>query len=109
MSEDNVTRVIEMISAAGLARTKYLEALRAAKSRDYDKTESLMREGEDCFGRAHEVHSEFLTQDSTDILDGEGGQVNLILVHAEDQMMCAETFRLLVQEMIDVYRKIEKG
>ena len=54
-----------------------------------------------------------LAEESSQI---EGGgveaAVSLILVHAEDQMMAAETFRLICKEMIDVYRKmstLEKG
>lgn len=29
-------------------------------------------------------------------------------VHVEDQMMCAETFRILAQEFIDLYKKVNK-
>ena len=32
----------------------------------------------------------------------------LILMHAEDQLMSAETFRIMAEEFIEVYKKIEK-
>ena len=38
------------------------------------------------------------------MLDGGGGELNLILVHAEDQMMCAETFRVLGAVLAELYK-----
>ena len=104
MDEGNVTRVMEMISIAGLARSKYLEAVRAAKQADFEKARVLMDEGDECFGKAHELHSDFLAEGCGDLLESKGGDLNLILVHGEDQMMCAETFRVLGTELIELYR-----
>jgi len=33
--------------------------------------------------------------------------MGLILTHAEDQMMSAEIFKVMAEEMIDLYRKLE--
>ncbi|MCI9502970.1 MAG: PTS lactose/cellobiose transporter subunit IIA [Hungatella sp.] len=109
MDEENVTRVMEMISAAGLARAKYLEAVRAAKKSDFEMARVLMEEGDECFGRAHELHSDFLASGCGDLLDCKGGELNLILVHGEDQMMCAETFRVLGMEMVELYKVCVSG
>lgn len=109
MSEENLTRIMEMISAAGMARTRFLEALKEAKSREFGKVEMLMRDGEEWFGKAHQIHSEFLASGCVDVAEGNSEQMNLILVHGEDQMMCAETFRLLVKEFIELYQRLEKG
>lgn len=104
MDEENLTRVMEMISVAGLARARYLEAVRAAKSADFEKSRRLMEEGDECFGKAHELHGDFLALGCGDLLDCKGGELNLILVHAEDQMMCAETFRVLGEELVELYK-----
>lgn len=105
MDEENVTRMMEMISTAGLARSKYLEAVRAAKHSDFEKARMLMDEGDQCFGKAHELHSDFLAMGCGDLLERGGGEMNLILVHAEDQMMCAETFRVLGAELVELYNR----
>lgn len=108
MCEEMMTNVLQMISAAGTARTKYMEAIKAAKEMDFDRADALIKEGGECFAMAHEVHADFLSQASADLM-AEGGEsgVNLILVHAEDQMMCAETFRLVAEEFMDVYKKVQ--
>lgn len=108
MSEELVANVLQMISAAGTARSKYMEAIKAAKERDFGKAETLMKEGGECFAMAHDVHADFLSEASAS-LSADGGEsgVNLILVHAEDQMMCAETFRLVTGEFIDVYKQMQ--
>ena len=40
--------------------------------------------------------------------EGESQPVTLFAVHVEDQMMCAETFRILAQEFIDLYQSRDK-
>lgn len=108
MSEENVTKILQMISAAGSARAKYVEAMSAAKEPDFEKSDRLIKEGNDFFKMAHEIHSEFLSSASADLAaTGSNADINLILIHAEDQMMCAETFRLVAAEFIDVYKNMK--
>lgn len=108
MSEENVTRVVQMISMAGLARAKYMEAVRAAKTGDFEKSSGLMEKGDECFGKAHEIHGEFLESGSAALTAcGSRAEINLILIHGEDQMMCAETFRMMAAELVDVYKRME--
>ena len=107
MTDELIGKVFQMISSAGAARSKYIEAINKAKDYKFEEAEALIKEGGECFHAAHEVHGEMLAEESSQI---EGGgveaAVSLILVHAE------ETFRLICKEMIDVYRKmstLEKG
>ena len=107
MSEEILGKVFEMISAAGTARSKYMEAISRAKAGKMTEADALIAEGGECFLAAHKIHGEMLTEESSRIVEGGNtSMVNLILVHAEDQMMCAETFRLMAQELIDVYKKM---
>lgn len=108
MSEDKVTRVVQMICTAGLARARYMEAVGAAKAGDFEKASRLMEEGDECFGKAHEIHGEFLEAGSTALTAcNRGAEINLILIHGEDQMMSAETFRMMAAELVDVYRRLD--
>lgn len=108
MSDETVTKILEMISAAGTARAKYIEAISQAKKNDFEKVAELVKEGGECFSMAHKVHSEFLASSSANLAaSGSDADVSLILVHAEDQMMCAETFRLVAEEFIDLYRSMK--
>lgn len=106
MGEQQIGRIMEMISLAGLSRAKYLEAVREVRKKKFDRAQKLMEEGEECFGQAHEIHSEFLESGNMELLECGSSDLNLILVHAEDQMMCAETFRVLSAELIEMYREM---
>lgn len=55
----------------------------------------------------------FLGQDRcTDLVQkeaaGEDAKMSLILAHAEDQMMSTEVFKVLAEEMIELYKKVNK-
>lgn len=109
MTEELVGKIFEMISSAGAARSKYIEAIHKAKEACFEETEALMNEGSECFIAAHGIHADMLAEDFAKIEEsGEKSTVSLILVHAEDQMMCAETFRLMAEELIEVYRKLNQ-
>lgn len=99
MSEEMESILCELISAAGAARSSYINAIQAAKSGEGDPA-ALMEEGNRYFEQAHEFHHSLLS------LEGEGGSVpvTMFVVHVEDQLMCAETFRILAQEFIDLYQ-----
>ena len=79
----------EIISSVGTARSCYIEAINEAKS-------------EKVFIEGHDKHNELLQKEAS----GEGNVVNLLILHAEDQLMSAEGFKIIAQEFIDVYRRI---
>lgn len=107
MNEEKIEKIFEMISAAGVARSKYIEAVSAAKTAEFERAAELIKEGGECFVQAHHVHADLLAADSAALEEnGEKSNVSLILVHAEDQMMAAEMFRLIAEEFIDVYKQL---
>lgn len=109
MNEELVVKIFEMISAAGTARAKYIEAIRAAKTDNFEEAQGLINEGGECFVVAHKVHAEMIASEADAIEStGEKSYVSLLLVHAEDQMMGAESFRLISEEFIDVYKKMSE-
>ena len=38
---------------------------------------------------------------------GEGGNINLLILHAEDQLMSAEGFKTIALEFIEVYKRFD--
>ena len=63
----------------------------------------LLAKGDKNFAEGHDVHLELLGREA------EGAAVACLLVmHAEDQLMSAEAFKLVAQELIDVYKEINK-
>ncbi|PST48630.1 PTS lactose/cellobiose transporter subunit IIA [Bifidobacterium callitrichos] len=93
----------QMITAAGTAKSDYIEALRAAKTGDYAKAEELLASGLESYNAGHEAHSAMVQQEAA----GNPVTPTLLMTHVEDQMMSAEVIRTMVIELIDVYKKLE--
>ena len=95
---------VEMISQVGIARSSYIEAIKKAKEGDFVCARTFMKNGRDAYLRGHEVHYELIQREAR----GEHMQVPLILVHAEDQMMSAEAFQIIAEELIASYERIQQ-
>lgn len=91
----------QIIAAVGTARSKYIEALNQAKSGDHEGAQATVAEADALFAQGHDAHHDILA------MQGQGVELpfDLMLVHAEDQMMSAECFRLVATELIELYTK----
>lgn len=92
----------QIINHVGTARDKFIEAISASKRGDFDKAEALLKEGEQQFVKGHKAHTELIQKD---VADG-SVMMNLLLTHAQDQLMSAEAFKIIATEFIDVYKRI---
>ena len=91
----------QIITAVGTAKSNYIEAIREAKTGDFRKADKLMEEGKKNFLEGHKAHSALLTKEA----DGEKTEITLLLMHAEDQLMAADTIKIMAEEFIDLYKK----
>lgn len=92
----------QIISAVGTARSMYIEAIQLAKDNKFDEARKLVSEGEETFIDGHRLHAQLIQQEA----NGELERISLILLHAEDQLMSAEGFKILADEFIDLYEKV---
>ena len=92
----------QIISAAGMARSSYIEAIGEAKKGNIEKAEACIKDGEKFFSQGHNAHAELIQKETS----GEGVNPNLLLLHAEDQLMSAETCKIFANELIDTYKRI---
>lgn len=92
----------QMISAAGNAKSLYVEAVQEAKQKNYTKAHELIEEGEKSFVEGHHFHGELIGKEC----NGEKTEMTLLLTHVEDQMMAAEIIKLMAEEIIELYEKI---
>lgn len=101
---DNMELIcFKMISAVGTAKSMYIEAIHAAKKGEFEKAASLIEEGSNIYAEGHHVHAELIQHAAS----GEKMEFNLILLHAEDQMMSAEAIKIMAEEFIELYKKLE--
>lgn len=104
MDENFEMICFQIISNSGMAKSNYVEAIQCAKEGNYDKANELMQEAEDVFVGAHKVHAEMIQKEAA----GEKTEFSLLLMHAEDQMASTEMAKLMAQEIIELYQKLEK-
>jgi PTS system cellobiose-specific IIA component len=94
----------QIIAAAGSARSSYVEALQAAKQGNFEEAEAMIKQGDADFVEAHHVHAELIQK----FAGGEDPGANILLIHAEDQVMSAEVLKLMALEFIDLYKRLAK-
>lgn len=92
----------QIIAAVGSARSNFVEAIRQAKIGEFEQAEKLIKEGEKFFLEGHKAHSTLIQKEASE----ENSEVSLILLHAEDQLMSAETLKIVADELIEVHREL---
>ena len=94
----------KIIAGVGAARSCFIEAMQIARKGDYEKAEQLIQDGEKEFVNAHQAHAELITNEA----NGNKTDVTLLLLHAEDQIMSAETIKIMALKMIEMCRQFNK-
>lgn len=95
---------LQIITDVGNARSKYIEAIQEAKSGNYESCNELLKQGNESYARGYRTHANLVGKE----VSGERTDLSLLLVHAEDQLMSAESFKILCNEFLDVYRKFDE-
>lgn len=99
---DGVEKIsFQIISAVGTARSCYIEAIQLAKQGKFIEASARLKEGESFFKEGHQVHAQLIQKEAS----GEKVSFSLILMHAEDQLMSAESFRIIAEEFIELYKR----
>lgn len=102
MTEAQEMMIFQLISAAGAAKSAYMEALQLGKEGKYEEAKATIAKGDELYAEGHHAHAQMLAESAEGVVGGAA----LILVHAEDQMMSAETIKVMVEELIALYQKV---
>lgn len=79
----------QLLGFSGAARSCYIQAIDAYPKHD-GTYEEFLKEADENFRLAHDQHSNLLLSSAA-----ENKETLMLLMHAEDQLMCAETFRII--------------
>ncbi len=94
----------QIIASVGTARSLYIEAIDLASEGKYDEAREKIKEGQEAFNGGHAAHGELLTK----FANGELPPMDILMTHAEDQLMSAEAFGILAEKFITLYEKVNK-
>ena len=92
----------QIISAVGSAKSYYMEAMKMAEKGDFEGIEAKIKEGDLEFNKGHEAHASLIQKEAS----GEKTTPNILLMHAEDQLMSAETIKLMTLEIIKLNQRL---
>lgn len=88
--------LFQIITKAGESRSMYVEAIRDIRKGNHRAAKRKIEDGRKILSGAHSIHFELIQKEA----GGESVKVGLLLVHAEDLMMSAETLGIIAEEML---------
>lgn len=101
--EDTNLQIMNLIINAGDAKSSAMEAIYAAKKKDFVLAENKIKEANVKINKAHNSQTDLLTEEA----NGNHTELSLLMVHAQDHLMTALTFLDLAKEVIDIYKTID--
>lgn len=92
----------EIISNVGMAKSLAIEAIREARKKEYEIADNKLKEASEYLLKGHHAHTSLIQKEA----NGESLKFSLIIMHAEDQLMSAETIKDLAIEIIEMQKSI---
>ncbi len=105
MNEEIELACFQIITHVGTARSNFINAIQLAKEGKFDEADEMIAAGEKEFTEGHHSHMELLTKEA----NGELGETGMLVIHAEDMMMSAESFKIISEEMIALYKRLDNA
>jgi len=93
-----------IISNVGTAKSMGMEALIKGRSGEMQEAENLLKEASTFMREGHKSHAELIQNEAK----GNKQEFSLLLMHAEDQLMSAETILCLAKELIYMQKDINE-
>ncbi|ATX71232.1 PTS lactose/cellobiose transporter subunit IIA [Spiroplasma clarkii] len=91
---------MEIIINSGVAKSNAIQALKETKVKEFEKANALLKEAKEHLIVASKEHFEIIQKEAL----GEKIEFKLLLMHAEDQMLNAQTTVDLAEAVIDLFK-----
>ncbi|WP_163652549.1 PTS lactose/cellobiose transporter subunit IIA [Listeria sp. PSOL-1] len=92
--------IMSLIVFGGNAKSDAMLAIEAAKMGDFEKADKQVQLAESALLEAHRSQTALIQGEAR----GERTEVSLLLIHAQDHLMNAITFKDLAKEIVELYR-----
>ncbi|ANZ95423.1 PTS mannose transporter subunit IIA [Brochothrix thermosphacta] len=102
MNEELLQAIMGLIMNSGNVKSDCMEAIQLAKAGKIEEARAKIEEANKNLVEAHHSQTGLLTQEAK----GEKVEVSLLLIHSQDHLMNAITFKDLAVEVIDLYERI---
>ncbi len=103
--DTNTVRIAaQVIIFAGNARVFLNDAVTAIEEGGFEKAESLIKKAENEITKAHEIQTEIIQAEAR----GEALEMSLLLTHAQDTLMSANTEIRMTYHIFKLYKKLHE-
>lgn len=92
----------ELILHGGNAKSHLHEALGEARKGEFRKAKDILKQADEELKKAHEIQTKALHQSA----EGVQAPPNLLMVHAHGHLMAALSERTLIEEIIEMHKRI---
>ncbi|MCM3765968.1 PTS lactose/cellobiose transporter subunit IIA [Neobacillus niacini] len=92
----------QLILHSGNARSLAMEAIYAAKDKNFDEANEKLNESEKELNEAHQFQTQLIQAEA----GGESFDIPIILVHAQDHLMTAMTLKDLARELVEIRQEM---
>lgn len=102
MNREEITLLgFEIVSYAGEARSKLLDALKAAEKGEFDKAEELVESANSSIIEAHHAQTSLLQKEAA----GEDLAFSVTLMHGQDHLMTTLLLKDMMRHLIELYKR----
>lgn len=99
MSRDELAQISMMIiTYAGTAKSMAIQSMDCIKEDDFDGAKELIKQAEENLKLANQEHFKALQADINNEI-----KMDILLIHAEDQFMNADTVVVMATKMIEIF------
>lgn len=103
MNEEYMMVVMGIIMHGGNAKGMAFQAIQQAKAGEFEEAEKSLQEANMELKEAHDTQTDMLTR----VAQGETIEINLYMVHAQDHLMNAITFKDLAVEIVSMEKRLQ--
>lgn len=104
MNQEYLEVVMGLITHAGDAKSLCMEAFQIAKNNQFEEANDLLKQADKALNNAHNLQTGMLTKEAS----GNKMEVTLLMVHAQDHIMNAMSFRDMTEEVIYLHQQLSK-
>ena len=94
----------QIVAVAGAARSAYIESIRCARKGDFEAAMAATSGGDEAFAQGHEAHVSLIQCEAA----GDPVAMNMMITHAEDQLMSAESIGVMAEELIETFKLLHE-
>lgn len=104
MDESKYTQSFQIISEAGDARSKALEAIDKAAEYQFEEAEDLLKSATECMNKAHQIQTDLIVKE----INGQPVDTHILMIHSQDHFAMATESIDMAKVIIALYKKINK-